>query len=169
MNTNPVSILDLIPGLHAPLDPKEWNLTLWEDHATAMISSEPAEEHTSSTYSAKDFEHLFEVDMDAFWPVATKRIEEATGKEADEEDIEEALEPIAQATAAKLVLAYQCHDELREALSWALDILDMYDERLAQIDGKERVYSPVHLAGKAKARTALTQARGQVKEETPHV
>src|SRR5688500_246720 len=49
-------------------------------------------------------------------------------------------------------------DALREALSWALDMIDMYDERLAGIDGRERVYSTVHLAGKAKARAALATA-----------
>jgi hypothetical protein len=43
----------------------------------------------------------------------------------------------------------------REALSWALDMLDLYDERLARIDGRERVYSPSHLAAKEKARSAL--------------
>jgi len=49
-------------------------------------------------------------------------------------------------------------DALREALSWALDMIDMYDERLAGIDGRERVYSTVHRAGKAKARAALATA-----------
>lgn len=46
---------------------------------------------------------------------------------------------------------------LREALSWALDIMDMYDTRLAGIDGHERVYTATHLAGKAKARAALSR------------
>lgn len=46
-------------------------------------------------------------------------------------------------------------EEVASALSWALDLLDMYDQRLAAIDGVERVYSPTHLEGKAKARKAL--------------
>lgn len=45
--------------------------------------------------------------------------------------------------------------EISEWLSWALDVLDMYDERLAEIDGADLVYSPVHIAGKAKARAVL--------------
>lgn len=50
-------------------------------------------------------------------------------------------------------------DRLREALSWALDILDQYDEFLiANGEPRERVYSPTHLAGKAKARAALAAA-----------
>jgi hypothetical protein len=49
-------------------------------------------------------------------------------------------------------------DGLVPALSWALDMLDMYDKRLAERDGAERVYSPTHVAGKAKARAALDAA-----------
>lgn len=146
-----ISKLNLIPGLHAPIDPKEWNLTLWEDHAVAVISSEPAVLNTGSSYSAKDFEQLFEVDMDAFWHVATKRIEEATGKEADEDDIEEALEPIAQATAAKLVLAYQCHDTLVKALEELTTKLVIDDE-----EGLIEYAEPV-----IKAFAALAKARGE--------
>lgn len=52
----------------------------------------------------------------------------------------------------------------REALSWALDILDMCDKRLVQLgDPPERVYSAIHIAGKAKARAALDAARGTEK------
>lgn len=47
---------------------------------------------------------------------------------------------------------------LEEALTWALDLLDMYDEHTIEIGDAppEVVYSQVHLAGKAKARAALT-------------
>jgi len=48
---------------------------------------------------------------------------------------------------------------LREALEWAMDLIDMYDERLASIDGREKVYTAVHIAGKHQARTALTAHR----------
>lgn len=47
------------------------------------------------------------------------------------------------------------YKNLRESLHWALDLIDMYDERLASIDGKELVYSPVHVAGKERARMVL--------------
>lgn len=47
--------------------------------------------------------------------------------------------------------------QLHEALSWALDILEMNDTRLIQLgDPDYLVRSPVHLAGIAKARAALT-------------
>ena len=147
----------MIPGLHAPIDPKEWNLTLWQDHATAMISSEPAEEHTSSIYSAEGTEQLFEVDLDSFWGVAMKRFLEATGKEADEDDVERALEPIAQATAAKLVLAYQCHDELVEALADLLYDLEVRSGPSKLVDCGQGVY--------IQSKRALAKARG---EEAPH-
>lgn len=61
-------------------------------------------------------------------------------------------------------------DEVREALSWSLDLIDMYDERLAEIDGKELVYSPVHLRGKEKARkilSTLSQSIEQLKADYP--
>ena len=45
---------------------------------------------------------------------------------------------------------------LTEALSWALDLLDMYDELLIKMgEPREKVYSPIHLQGKEKARAAL--------------
>ena len=45
---------------------------------------------------------------------------------------------------------------LREALSWALDLLDMYDELLIKMgEPREKVYSSIHLQGKEKARVAL--------------
>ncbi len=40
-------------------------------------------------------------------------------------------------------------------LEWALDLLDMYDKRLAQIDGGERVYTQVHIEAKELARRHL--------------
>lgn len=57
-------------------------------------------------------------------------------------------------------------DGLFSALWWALDLLDQYDERLAAIDGAARVYSPVHLEGKAKARRALVRALDATKGST---
>lgn len=48
--------------------------------------------------------------------------------------------------------------ELVDALSWALDLLDIYDTRLAGIDGHDAIYDPTHVAAKAKARTALREA-----------
>ena len=47
-------------------------------------------------------------------------------------------------------------ERLVEALSWALDLLDIYDEFLIRFgEPKEKVYSPIHLQGKEKARAAL--------------
>jgi len=49
--------------------------------------------------------------------------------------------------------------ELTEALSWALDLLDMYDDRLIALgEPREKVYAPIHLKAKAKARAALKAA-----------
>lgn len=60
----------------------------------------------------------------------------------------------------------QERDGLREALSWALDLLDLYDEHLIELgDPREKVYSPVHVAGKAKARSALSQPNTSTTEE----
>jgi hypothetical protein len=60
--------------------------------------------------------------------------------------------------------------ELREALSWALDILDMCDERLVQLgDPKEKVYSAVHIAAKAKARATLGGVRQMIHRQTGRV
>jgi hypothetical protein len=44
------------------------------------------------------------------------------------------------------------------ALDWAMDLLDMYDERLAKIDGADKVYTTIHLLGKECARAALEKA-----------
>ena len=45
---------------------------------------------------------------------------------------------------------------LVQALSWALDLLDMYDEKLIGLgEPSELVNSEIHLRGKAKARAAL--------------
>lgn len=46
-----------------------------------------------------------------------------------------------------------------ETLSWTLDLLDLYDERLAEIDGEERVYTDDHVAAKEKARGHLEEMR----------
>lgn len=42
-----------------------------------------------------------------------------------------------------------------ETLSWALDLLDLYDERLSGIDGPSRVYTEGHVQAKARARRCL--------------
>ena len=45
---------------------------------------------------------------------------------------------------------------LAEGLSWALDLLDMYDKKLIEMgEPAELVYAPIHLAGKEKARKTL--------------
>jgi hypothetical protein len=50
-------------------------------------------------------------------------------------------------------------EALEEGLSWALDLIDLYDERLVELgEPRDLVYSPIHLAGKAKARGALAEA-----------
>jgi hypothetical protein len=49
---------------------------------------------------------------------------------------------------------------LRESLFWALDLLDLYDERLATIDGWARVYTETHIEGKRLARARLAGSRG---------
>lgn len=44
----------------------------------------------------------------------------------------------------------------RQALSWALDLIDQYDEKLIALGQRHRaVYSEHHMAGKRKARAAL--------------
>jgi hypothetical protein len=53
--------------------------------------------------------------------------------------------------------AEQERAEAQAALSWALDLIDKYDEFLVELgEPREHVYSDVHVAGKAKARIALT-------------
>ena len=47
--------------------------------------------------------------------------------------------------------------DLVDSLSWALDLLDMYDKRMVQLgDPAEKVYSQVHVNGKADARAAVS-------------
>lgn len=51
--------------------------------------------------------------------------------------------------------------DLAEGLSWALDLLDMYDRRMVEMGESEAdIYAPIHLKAKAKARAALAKARG---------
>ncbi len=46
--------------------------------------------------------------------------------------------------------------QLKNALSWALDLLDMYDGRMVQLgDPPEMVYDATQRAGKARARAIL--------------
>lgn len=44
---------------------------------------------------------------------------------------------------------------LKEYLKWALDLLDRYDERLAEIDGAEMIYTQAHTKAKKAARELL--------------
>lgn len=47
-------------------------------------------------------------------------------------------------------------DTIENALGWALDLIDMYDERLVALgDPPEKVYSAIHLQAKTKARNRL--------------
>jgi hypothetical protein len=58
---------------------------------------------------------------------------------------------------------------LGEALSWALDLLDMYDKRLVDLgEPEDRVYSPIHLDGKKRARRALSHSTKAEGEGQPH-
>jgi flagellar biosynthesis chaperone FliJ len=56
--------------------------------------------------------------------------------------------------------------EARKWFEWALDTLDQYDTRLAEIDGKELVYSAVHVDAKKQARAALQKLYGQAFTES---
>lgn len=47
--------------------------------------------------------------------------------------------------------------ELIELLEWALDLIDMYDERLSQVDGPELVYTKMHVQMKARVREVLEE------------
>lgn len=47
---------------------------------------------------------------------------------------------------------------LTASLSWALDLLDMYDKLLIELgEPREMVYSSIHLAGKKHARVTLSR------------
>ena len=48
---------------------------------------------------------------------------------------------------------------LREALEWALDLLDLYDKNLVETFGEpiEKVNAPIDLAAKSKARALLKE------------
>jgi len=46
-----------------------------------------------------------------------------------------------------------------ETLEWALDLIDMYDEYLSEIDGKEKIYTEVHVKGKEQARTLIANMK----------
>lgn len=50
-------------------------------------------------------------------------------------------------------------DPATDTISYLLDLLDMYDERLAEIDGEEKVYTARHKAGKQRARECLDWLR----------
>lgn len=65
------------------------------------------------------------------------------------------LRPGGRAPAYRAERTGPTGDPVTDSLSWALDLLDKYDERLAQIDGAAMVYTPVHIEGKALARRVL--------------
>lgn len=49
--------------------------------------------------------------------------------------------------------------DLAQALSWAMDLIDMYDKRLCQLGEPEQlVYSEKHMHGKAMARNMISDA-----------
>ena len=62
---------------------------------------------------------------------------------------------------------------LAEGLSWALDLLDMYDKKLIEMgEPAELVYAPIHLAAKEKARKTLqashaAESTAQIDAEDP--
>lgn len=57
---------------------------------------------------------------------------------------------------ADLIECEKQRDALHRYLSWAVDLIDMYDEFLIKLgEPKEKVYSEVHLKRKADARAAL--------------
>lgn len=45
--------------------------------------------------------------------------------------------------------------ELVILLEWALDLIDLYDKRLADVDGPEAVHSEEHIKAKKKARKTI--------------
>lgn len=47
--------------------------------------------------------------------------------------------------------------ELVICLEWTLDLIDLYDKRLAEIDGSDSVYNEVHVKAKEQARKMLEQ------------
>lgn len=50
--------------------------------------------------------------------------------------------------------------ELANWLEWALDTIDLYDKRLAEIDGPELVYTETHVRAKELARGILKDYGG---------
>ena len=68
-------------------------------------------------------------------------------------------EQIAEWLAPHLGELRECLRELAEGLSWALDLLDMYDQQLINLgEPVEKVNPPIHLEAKSKARAALERA-----------
>lgn len=50
----------------------------------------------------------------------------------------------------------------KETVSWALDLIDLYDAKLVELgEPHERVHSPTHVAGKELARTTLRHLAGE--------
>lgn len=47
--------------------------------------------------------------------------------------------------------------ELVKWLRWALDLIDMYDKRLAAIDGPEMVYTAAHTDAKERVRRLIEE------------
>jgi hypothetical protein len=47
--------------------------------------------------------------------------------------------------------------ELVRLLNWALDLIDLYDNRLAAVDGAKAVYTETHIKAKEQARKVLDE------------
>jgi hypothetical protein len=54
--------------------------------------------------------------------------------------------------------------ELVKWLEWALDLIDLYDKRLAAIDGPSAVYTGTHVEAKEQARKLLEDYKQAAKE-----
>lgn len=92
-----------------PLRPNEAHLFRWADHASVMLN--PDGPPANNTPSSTNGHELFEIEEDTLWDVVAKRLQEYD-EDDDDDSIEAHLEPIAQATAERFVVAYLAHDAL---------------------------------------------------------
>jgi hypothetical protein len=98
-----------------------------------------------------------------------------------ERERDEAREKWAKSEEEYCKLYDKCHElkalcrDGKEALAWALDLLDMYDGKLIDLgESPHDVYSQAHLAGKVKARDVEKRLReaggddgtGEVRDES---
>lgn len=65
------------------------------------------------------------------------------------------------------VVSRRYNAAMHEALKWAMDILDMYDERLAEYDGEDLVYNSVHVDMKSNVRALLANAESLDLDKCP--